>query len=124
MTHTGKSPFDSESEALTVQAITRYCSDGEHFLTSTMKSPNNESEPLGIQLWHRIWRGLLRKDPGDRIQFWDESDEIQHLLLERKHPIASIDKQHVDLPQPQWKEEVDIAALKDGNEGWVAFAQL
>jgi serine/threonine protein kinase len=123
MTHAGKSPFDCESEVLTVQAITQYCSDGE-FLTTRVERANDGTEPQGIQMWHRIWRGLLRKDPTDRIQFWDEGDEIQRLLLERMHPLASIDKQHVVLPQPRWKEEVDSATLKDGNAGWIAFAQL
>lgn len=123
MTHAGKSPFDCESEALTVQAITQYCSDGE-FLTTRVESVNDGTEPQGIQMWHRIWRGLVKKDPRDRIQFWDESNEIQCLLLERMYPLASIGKQHVVLPQPQWKEEVDDVTLKDGNAGWIAFAQL
>ncbi|KAG7361671.1 serine/threonine protein kinase [Nitzschia inconspicua] len=119
MIHAGKSPFCHDSEALTVQAMKEHCQGriGFHHqqLKPTDKHTRNFQEWLGLSI------GLLREDPEDRIQFWEENISRHDLL---QWDPAAVDRGDVILPRPHWKDEVENAVLKDGNEGWTAFVQL
>jgi serine/threonine protein kinase len=115
MTHLGKSPFCRESEALTVEAIMEYCKEGQ---LSTLNEPNNVIEITTN--WTELATGLIRPAPHDRICFWRDKIVTNSLL----QGTVCMDTEHVILPYPQWKHEVEEADLKDGNMGWIAFQQM
>jgi serine/threonine protein kinase len=115
MTHFGNSPFFRESEALTVEAIMQHCRDG---LTILGEQPTVVFEVATD--WTELTVGLLRPTPKDRMCSWRDRIVRNNLL----QVSACVDFEHVMLPCPHWKNEVDNAELKDGNMGWIAFQQV
>lgn len=117
----GSSPFDRGSEALTVEAIVGY--DGN---LNDSSLPNTVSSIETSESWEDLWDSdpiqqlasdLLVIDADDRINAW--KDKALSFLTVKSAP-EGIEKD-VLLPIPEWQEQVDNAALRDGSLGWLVF---
>jgi 3-phosphoinositide dependent protein kinase-1 len=111
----GQSPFHTQSDFLTVQAVFDYVKS-----TDTIVSPF-ESQNLS-QEWRELIRGLLQGDPAQRLG----SDPASYKSI-RDHPVL----EDVDFmknpnpsllpPEPQWIKESNTTSMRDGRHGWAAF---
>jgi serine/threonine protein kinase len=106
----GKSPFETESEALTVQAIMNYekrCSE--------KGSSNVMFEGYSCcSGWERFIRGLLDPDPGQRLQIFEDCQKLMPIQ-------CTPPKESLLLPKPPWEDAISEATLRDGALGWGVF---
>ena len=110
--YVGKSPFEKESEALTIQAVIDYCgsyNDGK-------QGRCFEDGYAECNQWETFIRGLLHPDPSKRIVTMEDQSISTTLLSEKNVP-----KKPLLLPKAPWRQEIEESTLKDGALGWGVF---
>ena len=106
----GKSPFERESEALTVQAVVDFCDAPTPSIAPKQQHGHNE-------VWLDMGIQLLQPKTEDRIKIWNDQT-IKSTRVEASH---ATDLSTMVLPNPSWRGKLDNTKPRDGNTGWSAF---
>jgi 3-phosphoinositide dependent protein kinase-1 len=108
----GRSPFHTESDALSVKAVFDYANSTSHLVLL-------DSDLLN-EAWKQLVSGLLRVDPAERLG----SDRPSYSSVRSSKIWEKVDFNEVPSflpPEPGWVSEARSTQMKDGSIGWAAF---
>jgi serine/threonine protein kinase len=135
---TGTTPFEAESDALTVQRIQDYCQKSQQergkFLSSVVNDKINAS-------WKHFLGALLHPEPLERLGAKDFDGSKVMLDVSTAHTVYPSVRSHAVWeemsesntplylpPVPSWWEKAskiqapaEASSMKDGKDGWSAF---